>query len=118
MKKPIAYICTPYRRDRQRGLEIARDLVRRALKDGKLPISAPLILHGVLDDEVPAERELSLSICDQLVELADEVHVAIDYNDLSEGQLREIAAAKRLGIAVVYTAASEAMAIPSSREGA
>ncbi len=98
----IVYVCSRYRAPTRRGRE---ENVRRALAicralalEGHTPIAPHAFNTRFLDDDVPAEREIGLRQSEEMVALADEVRV---FGKPTEGMLREIEAARRVGVPVV-----------------
>jgi len=60
MKKVI--LESPYAGDIQRNIQYARMCVRDSLKKGEAPIASHLLFtqEGILDDEIPEERQLGI----------------------------------------------------------
>jgi hypothetical protein len=93
--RAVVYICHPYRNNVLGNLERVTELCVR-LRRSCVPLAPQLLLPAYIDEET--ERELALEHCVRLVGVADQVRV---YGEPTEGMLREIAEAERLGIPVV-----------------
>lgn len=101
MAEKLCYICSPYRGDTARNVEYARELTRKALYKGYVPITPHLYLTQALDDNDPAERSLGISAGLRLLEPCKYIMVGRRYG-LSAGMRYEIEAARRLGKAFLY----------------
>ena len=71
MKK--VYICSPCRGDYENNIQRAKEFSRAAVEHGCIPITPHIYLTQFMDDTVPAERELGLSIGRELVLMCDEL---------------------------------------------
>ena len=71
MKK--VYICSPCRGDYENNIQRAKEFSRAAVERGCIPITPHIYLTQFMDDTVPAERELGLSIGRELVLMCDEL---------------------------------------------
>lgn len=60
MKK--VYICSPCRGDYENNIQRAKEFSRAAVERGCIPVTPHIYLTQFMDDTVPAERELGLSI--------------------------------------------------------
>lgn len=60
MKK--VYICSPCRGDYENNIQRAREFSRAAVMQGCIPITPHIYLTQFVDDTIPAERELGLTI--------------------------------------------------------
>lgn len=65
MKK--VYICSPCRGDYENNIQRAREFSRAAVMQGCIPITPHIYLTQFVDDTIPAERELGLTIGRELV---------------------------------------------------
>lgn len=70
MKK--VYICSPCRGDYENNIQRAREFSRAAVMQGCIPITPHIYLTQFVDDTIPAERELGLTIGRELVLMCDE----------------------------------------------
>ena len=95
MKK--VYICSPCRGDYENNIQRAKEFSRAAVERGYIPITPHIYLTQFMDDTVPAERELGLSIGRELVLMCDELWA---FGEPTEGMRMEIEQAERLGIPV------------------
>lgn len=71
MKK--VYICSPCRGDYENNIQRAKEFSRAAVERDCIPITPHIYLTQFMDDTVPAERELGLSIGRELVLMCDEL---------------------------------------------
>ena len=71
MKK--VYICSPCRGDYENNIQRAKEFSRAAVERGCIPVTPHIYLTQFMDDTVPAERELGLSIGRELVLMCDEL---------------------------------------------
>lgn len=71
MKK--VYICSPCRGDYENNIQRAREFSRAAVMQGCIPITPHIYLTQFVDDTIPAERELGLTIGRELVLMCDEL---------------------------------------------
>lgn len=97
MKK--VYICSPCRGDYENNIQRAKEFSRAAVERGCIPITPHIYLTQFMDDTVPAERELGLSIGRELVLMCDELW-AFGIDHPSAGMAAEIELAKAHGIPV------------------
>ena len=67
MKK--VYICSPCRGDYENNIQRAKEFSRAAVERGCIPITPHIYLTQFMDDTVPAERELGLSIAGMAAEI-------------------------------------------------
>lgn len=98
MRKRV-YICSPCRGNYERNIDLAKSYSRDALEMGYLPITPHIYLTQLLNDNIPAERELGLRLGRELLALCDEIWVYGAANP-SEGMRAEIELAGKLGIPV------------------
>ncbi len=71
MKK--VYICSPCRGDYENNIQRAKEFSRAAVECGCIPVTPHIYLTQFMDDTIPAERELGLSIGRELVLMCDEL---------------------------------------------
>ncbi len=106
MKK--VYICSPCRGDYDNNIQRAKEFSRAAVERGCIPITPHIYLTQFMDDTIPAERELGLSIGRELVLMCDELW-AFGLDCPTAGMAAEIELARERGIPVRngYEAISE-----------
>lgn len=106
MKK--VYICSPCRGDYENNIQRAKEFSRAAVERGCIPITPHIYLTQFMDDTIPAERELGLSIGRELVLMCDELW-AFGIDCPTAGMTAEIELARERGIPVRngYEAISE-----------
>ena len=94
---------SPYQGDIERNIIYARRCLHDCLIKGEAPIASHLLFtqKGVLDDQVPEERELGISAGLAWVAVADTTVVYDDYG-ISSGMQTGIAEAERHSIPVEY----------------
>ena len=98
MKK--VYICSPCRGDYTNNIQRAKEYSRTAAMQGCIPITPHIYLTQFMDDTVPAERELGLSIGRELVLMCDELW-AFGLDCPTAGMAAEIELARERGIPVL-----------------
>lgn len=98
MKK--VYICSPCRGDYENNIQRAKEFSRAAVMQGSIPITPHIYLTQFMDDTIPAERELGLTIGRELVLMCDELW-AFGIDCPTSGMAAEIALARERGIPVV-----------------
>lgn len=89
----LIYICSPYRGDPKRNLELVRKYCRRAQYDG-IPIAPHLYFTQFLDEKY--DRWKGMWWGKELMKSCGEIRIYC--NELSEGMIEEIEVAKKLGI--------------------
>lgn len=106
--RPYIYVCSPYggqKENYERALSYGRFVVSK----GYIPIIPHTMLHGVLDDKNPTEREIGLDAGKGLIKQCEAVWVFGKDDTASIGMQGEIAAALEFGIPVVYIDGSRAL---------
>lgn len=98
MKK--VYICSPCRGDYENNIQRAKEFSRAAVERDCIPITPHIYLTQFMDDTVPAERELGLSIGRELVLMCDELW-AFGLDCPTAGMAAEIELARERGIPVL-----------------
>jgi len=73
--------------------------LRHAIYDGFAPFASHQMYTDCLDDDIPAERELGMSLVTPFLQHADHVRVYCD-RGISSGMEYGIAAARSLGLRV------------------
>ena len=75
MKKPLIFICSPYRGNIETNLENARRYCRFAIRRGGIPFTPHLLFTQFLDDSVAHEREPGLALGLSMLSICDELWV-------------------------------------------
>ena len=97
MKKPLIFICSPYRGDVESNLENARRYCRFAIRRGGIPFTPHLLFTQFLDDSVAHEREPGLALGLSMLSICDELWV---FGVQTAGMTLESSEAERLKIPV------------------
>ena len=86
------FISCRIRGDTEANLWDGHKYYEYALQQGVAPLMPHLLLaNGILDDNVPAQRNKGIQICNQILRKADEVWAVVDGIDgISEGMRAEI----------------------------
>lgn len=95
MKK--IYVCSPYG-GLDENYEQARKYGKYIVSLGHIPIISYTMLHGILEDHIPSQRETGLTAGKILMTLCDEVWVFGDR--ITPGMAGEIMEAGKLGIKI------------------
>lgn len=98
--RPKVYVVSRYAGDIENNVLSAIRYCKFIITKGKMPIAAHLLYPQIVDDNVPAEREIGTMFGIALLEMCDEVWCF--GNELSSGMEREIKEAKRLGKPIKY----------------
>jgi len=98
--RPLVYVCSPYRGDVKRNVELAKAYCRYVISQGGAPVAAHLLYPRFLDDSDPEERITGLEFALLLLEKCDELWVFGD--KISRGMAHEIHEAKMRGMPVLY----------------
>lgn len=93
------YVASAYAGDVETNTAKAVEYCRMAIDAGYMPLASHLLYPQMLNDKVPAERELGLMFGLALLRMCDEVWVC---GSVSSGMAQEIEEAKRLNKKVVY----------------
>lgn len=96
----LVYICAPLRGDIAGNIERAREYCKIALKMGYVPVSTHLMFDGILNDNIPQERQTALAAGRLLAAHCSELWVFTD--TISSGMKAEIDLARRLNIPVRF----------------
>ena len=103
MKRPLIFICSPYRGDVEANLRNARRYCRFAIEQGDrtstpcIPFAPHLLFTQFLDDSIAREREAGLSMGVEMLSLCDELWA---FGQPTAGMAREISEAAGLGVPV------------------
>lgn len=93
------YVASAYAGDIEANTTKAVEYCQMAIDAGYMPLASHLLYPQMLNDKVPAERELGLMFGLALLRMCDEVWVC---GLVSSGMAQEIEEAKRLNKKVVY----------------
>ncbi len=91
------FVCSPYRGEVARNIDVAREICRAVVLAGDAPLAPHLLYPAFLDDAVGAERALGCSAGLAWLAVADEILVV---GPPTEGMEREISAANALGVPI------------------
>lgn len=94
----LVYICSPYAGDIENNLRFARAACRYAAEQGCAPVAVHLMYPQILDDAVPAQREIGIRMGLRVLATCNELWIC--GSRISHGMKCEIAEAERLGIPV------------------
>lgn len=98
------FVCSRLRGDYARNVERAFQYCEHALDQGGSPYAPHLYLPHVLDDSIPAERELGINTGIDFLETCGRVNVYTVDGLISEGMRKEITTAIKLEIPVYFYA--------------
>lgn len=98
--RPLVYISSPYSGDVERNTEQAGKYSRFAVFKGFTPVTPHLLFPRFMDDDDPAERELSLFMALTLLSKCSELWVFGD--TVSKGMKLEIDRAERLHMRIRF----------------
>lgn len=97
------YVVSKYAGDVERNVQRAIGYCREVINAGFMPVASHLLYPRILNDSIPAERELGLMFGLALLAVCDEVWV---FGEVSSGMAQEIEEAKHLGKKLRYKEAS------------
>lgn len=103
MKRPLIFICSPYRGDVEANTQKARSYCRFAIRRGGrtsapcIPFAPHLLFTQFLDDSMAREREEGMAMGLSMLALCDELWA---FGSPTAGMAAEIAEAERLNIPV------------------
>lgn len=95
----LVYICSPYAGDIESNVRFAKAACRYAAEQGCAPVAVHLMYPRILDDAVPAQREIGIRMGLRVLASCDELWIC--GSRISHGMRCEISEAERLGIPVV-----------------
>jgi hypothetical protein len=97
------FISCRVRGDTKTNLIDARRYYEFAIDQGVAPLMPHLLLaNGILDDDVPTQRQRGIEISQTVLLKADEMWVVVDErNGISEGMLAEMKIAAEHGIDII-----------------
>ena len=94
----LVYICSPYAGDIEANIRFAKDACRHAAEQGFAPVAVHLLYPQILDDSIPAQREIGIRMGLRVLASCDELWIC--GSRISHGMSCEIAEAERLGIPI------------------
>lgn len=97
MKRPLIFICSPYRGDVEANTQKARGYCRFAMRRGGIPFAPHLLFTQFLDDSIVREREDGMAMGLSMLALCDELWA---FGTPTAGMAAEISEAERLRIPV------------------
>lgn len=95
----LVYIASPYAGDVEANVAFAKAACRYAIEQGATPVAVHLLYPQLLDDSVPAEREMGLQMGLRVLEACDELWLCGER--ISQGMRAEFSTAKQMGIPVI-----------------
>lgn len=93
------YVASPFSGDTEANTLKAVEYCRMVIDAGYMPLASHLLYPQMLNDKIPAERELGLMFGLALLRMCDEVWV---FGPVSSGMAQEIEEARRLKKKLVY----------------
>ena len=96
----LIYIASPYAGDIAGNTQFAIQCCQFAIQRGYTPVAPHLIYPQILDDTIPEQRELGLTLGYHLLAACSEMWVCGER--ISDGMAKEIHHAERLGINIRY----------------
>ena len=91
---PLVYVCSPYRGDVEKNIELARKYSRFTFEEKNIPITPHLLYPQFLNDDDLFERNIAIhKINYVLIGLCKEMWVFGD--EITEGMQREILVAQK-----------------------
>ena len=94
----LVYICSPYAGDIETNIRFAKDACLYAAEHGCAPVAVHLLYPQILDDSIPAQREMGIRMGLRVLASCDELWIC--GSRISHGMSCEIAEAERLGIPI------------------
>jgi len=103
----LIYVASPYAGDIERNIEYAKEACRTVMENGNAFFAPHLLYPAVLDDAVPAERQLGIDMGLTMLSKCDELWVFGPR--ISAAMQAEMEEADRLGIPIRRMEISEDM---------
>lgn len=94
----LVYICSPYAGDVESNIRFAKAACSYAAEYGCAPVAVHLMYPQILNDAVPAQREIGIQMGLRVLASCNELWIC--GSRISHGMSCEIAGAERLGIPV------------------
>lgn len=101
MGSKLLYVCSPYRGEVKRNKEYAKELTRKAIDNGFIPVTVHLYLTEALDDNKPDERQKGMEAGKMILDNCKYILVGSRYG-ISEGMKSEIEQAERSGKIILF----------------
>lgn len=101
----LVYICSPYAGDVENNIRFARAACLYAAEHGCAPVAVHLLYPQILDDNVPAQREIGIQMGLRVLASCDEMWICGSH--ISHGMSCEIIEAERIGIPVSSLSAEQ-----------
>lgn len=97
MKRPLIFICSPYRGDVETNTQNARRYCRFVLEQNGIPFAPHLLFTQFLNDDDDTERRVGLCLGVEMLKRCDELWA---FGQPTDGMALEIQEAMRLGVRV------------------
>jgi len=94
----LVYICSPYAGNTENNVRFARAACLYAAEHGCAPVAVHLLYPQILDDAIPAQRDIGIRMGLRVLASCDELWIC--GTRISHGMSCEIAEAEWLGISV------------------
>ena len=88
------YVCSPYK-GKEENYKKAVEYCKLIAAQGHIPFASHVMLHGILDDEIEAERQKGLLAGLEMVKIVDELWIFGEV--VTSGMKSEIELSKSLG---------------------
>lgn len=98
--KPLVYVCSPYSGDVDQNVKNARQFCRFALDQNCIPLAPHLLFPQFMDDDNPAERDMTMFMNYVLLGKCTEIWVF--GHTISKGIRQEIKKARQYGKIIRY----------------
>jgi len=73
----LVYICSPYAGDTESNVQFARAACLYASKQGCAPVAVHLLYPQILNDDIPAQRELGIGMGLRVLASCDELWINV-----------------------------------------
>lgn len=97
LRKPLIFVCSPYRGDVETNVGNAHRYCRLVIKQGGIPFAPHLLFPQLLDDSIQEERRLGMDMGLEMLKLCNGLWA---FGPSTSGMLEEISAARAMGIPV------------------
>lgn len=94
----LIYVCSPVKGNIEHNIAMAKEYCKSVIVAGHIPLAPHIAFEGVLNDNIPSERETALALGLELLKRCDQLWIFGDV--ISSGMAAEIKLAKSLGIEV------------------
>ena len=96
----FVYIVSPLRGKVKENIRRANDYCRFAAQQGVVPLAPHVMFTGFLDDTIPEERQMGMTLGIEIIKTCSAVWVF--GSTISEGMRAEIMLAQELNIPIIY----------------